>query len=144
RFRRRSPGLHRIPTRYWPGGDAATVRGRSRGHHLGAGELPGARPSHDCRPALRRRRAALRLRRSPEARPHRAYRWEAGVVSETESRKEEGPDEEARPLTGEPVGPAPMRLRAEPPRVTRLSRKVLAGLGLVASVGIGGTLIYAL
>lgn len=37
-----------------------------------------------------------------------------------------------------------MRLRPEPPRVTRLSRKVLAGLGLVASVGIGGALIYAL
>jgi type IV secretion system protein VirB10 len=37
-----------------------------------------------------------------------------------------------------------MRLRAEPPRVTRLSRKVLAGLGLVASVGIGGALIYTL
>ncbi len=65
-------------------------------------------------------------------------------MSETEPRKEEGPDEEARPLTGEPVGPAPMRLRAEPPRVTRLSRKVLTGLGLVASVGIGGALIYAL
>ncbi len=65
-------------------------------------------------------------------------------MSETEPRKEEGPDEEARPLTGEPVGPAPMRLRAEPPRVTRLSRKVLAGLGLIASVGIGGALIYAL
>ena len=65
-------------------------------------------------------------------------------MSETEPRKEEGPNEEARPLTGEPVGPAPMRLRAEPPRVTRLSRKVLAGLGLVASVGIGGALIYAL
>lgn len=65
-------------------------------------------------------------------------------MSETEPRKEEGPDEEARPLTGEPVGPAPMRLRAEPPRVTRLSRRVLAGLGLVASVGIGGALIYAL
>lgn len=65
-------------------------------------------------------------------------------MSETEPRKEEGPDEEARPLTGEPVGPAPMRLRAEPPRVTRLSRKVMAGLGLVASVGIGGALIYAL
>lgn len=64
-------------------------------------------------------------------------------MSETEPRKEEGPDEEARPLTGEPVGPAPMRLRAEPPRVTRLSRRVLAGLGLVASVGIGGALIYA-
>jgi len=65
-------------------------------------------------------------------------------VSETEPRKEEGPDEEAQLLTGEPVGPAQMRLRAEPPRVTRLSRKVLAGLGLVASVGIGGALIYAL
>ena len=39
---------------------------------------------------------------------------------------------------------APMRLRAEPPRVTRLSRRVLAGLGLVASLGIDGALIYAL
>lgn len=65
-------------------------------------------------------------------------------MSETDLRKEEGPDEDARPLTGAPVDPAPMRLRAEPPRVTRLSRKVLAGLGLVASVGIGGALIYAL
>jgi type IV secretion system protein VirB10 len=51
-------------------------------------------------------------------------------------------EDDARPLTGEPV--APMRLRAEPPRVTRLSRKVLAGLGIVAGVGIGGALIYAL
>ena len=39
---------------------------------------------------------------------------------------------------------APMRLRAEPPRVTRLSRKVLASVGLVVSLGIGGALIYAL
>ena len=39
---------------------------------------------------------------------------------------------------------APMRLRAEPPRVTRLSRKMLAGVGAVALVGIGGALIYAL
>ncbi|MDQ0470102.1 TrbI/VirB10 family protein [Labrys wisconsinensis] len=39
---------------------------------------------------------------------------------------------------------APMRLRAEPPRVTRLSRKVLASVGLVASIGVGGALIYAL
>lgn len=38
----------------------------------------------------------------------------------------------------------PMRLRAEPPRVTRLSRKVLASIGVVASLGIGGALIYAL
>jgi len=37
-----------------------------------------------------------------------------------------------------------MRLRAEPPRVTRLSRKVLAGVAAVALVGIGGSLIYAL
>ena len=39
---------------------------------------------------------------------------------------------------------APMRLRADPPRVTRLSRKVLAGVGAVALLGIGGALIYAL
>ena len=37
-----------------------------------------------------------------------------------------------------------MRLRPEPPRVTRLSRKVLAGLFLIAGAGIGGALIYAL
>lgn len=39
---------------------------------------------------------------------------------------------------------APMRLRAELPRVTRLSRKMLAGVGAAALLGIGGALIYAL
>ena len=73
-------------------------------------------------------------------------------MSEEHPEKEEGrkPDaapapeagDDARPLTGEPV--APMRLRPEPPRVTRLSRKVLAGLSLAASVGVGGALVYAL
>nr|WP_233283358.1 TrbI/VirB10 family protein [Agrobacterium tumefaciens] len=70
-------------------------------------------------------------------------------MSGVDSEKKEGqnPDapeapDDARPLTGEPV--APMRLRPEPPRVTRLSRKVLAGLGLAASLGVGGALIYAL
>ena len=64
-------------------------------------------------------------------------------MSDIDSRKEEGaePENVEQPLIGEPP---PMRLRAEAPRVTRLSRKVLAGLGLVASVGIGGALIYAL
>jgi len=38
----------------------------------------------------------------------------------------------------------PMRLRADPPRVTRLSRKMLAGVGAIALLGIGGALIYAL
>ena len=36
------------------------------------------------------------------------------------------------------------RLRAEPPRVLRLSRKVLAVLMMTTCVGIGGALIYAL
>ncbi len=62
-------------------------------------------------------------------------------MREPETRKE---DEDA-PLTGSAAdAAAPMRLRAEAPRVTRLSRKVLAGIGLVASVGLGGALIYAL
>lgn len=65
-------------------------------------------------------------------------------MSDIDPRKEEGPEANnaEQPLTGEPA--PPMRLRAEEPRVTRLSRKVFAGLGLVASVGIGGALIYAL
>lgn len=58
--------------------------------------------------------------------------------------RNEGEDA-AAPLTGSaPEAAAPMRLRADAPRVTRLSRKVLAGLGLVASLGIGGALVYAL
>lgn len=53
--------------------------------------------------------------------------------------------EDDAPLTGAPAdSTSTMRLRAEPPRVTRLSRKVLASVGLVASIGIGGALIYAL
>ena len=50
--------------------------------------------------------------------------------------------DDAQPLTGEPA--TAMRLRPEPPRVTRLSRKALAGLALVTSLGLGGALIYAL
>lgn len=62
-------------------------------------------------------------------------------MSDPEPRKEE----DDAPLTGSAGEAAdPMRLRGEAPRVTRLSRKVLAGIGLVASVGIGGALIYAL
>ncbi len=66
-------------------------------------------------------------------------------MNDINPRNDAGPEhgaDGAQPLTGEPA--APMRLRAEAPRVTRLSRKVLAGIGLVASVGIGGALIYAL
>lgn len=61
----------------------------------------------------------------------------------SDDRNEE--EEVGAPLTGSaPEAVAPMRLRAEAPRVTRLSRKVLAGLGLVASLGLGGALVYAL
>lgn len=51
-------------------------------------------------------------------------------------------EEDGLPLTGEPV--ASMRLRADPPRVTRLSRKMLGGVAMVASLGIGAALVYAL
>lgn len=37
-----------------------------------------------------------------------------------------------------------LRLRGDPPRVMRLSRKALVVLGLFASAGIGGSLLYAL
>ncbi len=62
-------------------------------------------------------------------------------MSEPGHRKED----DGAPLAGPADdAAAPMRLRGEAPRVTRLSRKMLAGIGLVASVGIGGALIYAL
>jgi type IV secretion system protein VirB10 len=68
---------------------------------------------------------------------------EEGRGPANDARPEEAPVEDnARPLTGEPA--AAMRLRAEPPSVTRLSRKALAGLGLAASLTVGGALIYAL
>src|SRR3546814_15816814 len=44
-----------------------------------------------------------------------------------------------------PAGsPEDFSLRGSPPLVTRLSRKALAVIGIVAGVGIGGPLIYAL
>lgn len=56
------------------------------------------------------------------------------------------PNDADAPLAGTPPGDtaAPMRLRGEPLRVTRLSRKVLGGISLVAALGVGGALIYAL
>ncbi|HWU96448.1 MAG TPA: conjugal transfer protein TraI, partial [Sphingomonas sp.] len=52
---------------------------------------------------------------------------------------QESNHEDDAPLTGASANSAPtMRLRAEPPRVTRLSRRVLASVGLVASIGVGG------
>lgn len=71
-----------------------------------------------------------------ESGKNEATRPEASV------RPDPNVNDDARPLTGEPV--PPMRLRAEPPRVTRLSRKALASIGLVGSLTVGGALIYAL
>ncbi|MEZ0242937.1 MAG: TrbI/VirB10 family protein [Sphingomonas sp.] len=42
-----------------------------------------------------------------------------------------------------PLQPADLRLHGSPPRVTRLSRKALATVGLATTVTIGGALIYA-
>jgi type IV secretory pathway VirB10-like protein len=48
-----------------------------------------------------------------------------------------GPDRRDRP-------PSEMRLRSPRPPVTRLSRKVLIGLGAIAALGVGGALFLAL
>lgn len=46
---------------------------------------------------------------------------------------------------GEPqVRPGHLRLRPDRPRVTRLSRKVLIGLGGIAALGVGGAIFFAL
>lgn len=61
------------------------------------------------------------------------------------SEGERPEEDEGMPLSGSPTdAAAPMRLRAETPRVTRLSRKVLAGLAIAGCLGVGGALIYAL
>lgn len=70
------------------------------------------------------------------------------MIKPDNNRKEEASssdEDDAVPLTGSSGEPVPtMRLRADAPRVTRLSRKVLAGLGVVTALGVGGALIYAL
>ena len=43
-----------------------------------------------------------------------------------------------------PLGAGDLRLRGDPPRVTRLSRKALTVVALLTTAGIGGALIYAL
>ncbi|GLS99087.1 conjugal transfer protein TraI [Sphingobium jiangsuense] len=48
------------------------------------------------------------------------------------------------PAAPQPADPRPFQLRGNPPRVMRLSRKALAVMGIVAGLGIGGSLIYAL
>lgn len=53
--------------------------------------------------------------------------------------------EEAAPAEAPaPSSAGDFRLRGAPPRVTRLSRKALAVVGVAAGLGIGGSLIYAL
>ncbi len=54
----------------------------------------------------------------------------------------EGPEEQ--PPAPTPVVPPDLRLRGERPRVTRLSRKVLIGLGAVSALAVAGALGYAL
>jgi len=63
---------------------------------------------------------------------------ETDVEVDTDGDK---PDDD-RPVA--PASPDGFRLGGEPPRVMRLSRKALAIIGLLASAGIGGALIYAL
>lgn len=55
----------------------------------------------------------------------------------------DAPNEE-RSAAPEPAVPQDLRLRSEGPRVTRLSRKVLIGLGGVSALAIAGALGYAL
>lgn len=43
-----------------------------------------------------------------------------------------------------PAGAGVLRIAGSPPRVVRLSRKALASIGVVAGLGVGGALIYAL
>src|SRR3546814_20818876 len=50
----------------------------------------------------------------------------------------------ATPAAPAPADPAGFRLRGETPRVMRLSRKVIAGIGAVGSPAVGGALPFSL
>jgi type IV secretion system protein TrbI len=58
-------------------------------------------------------------------------------VTDSSSRSDERPSQAVRPAED-------MRLRASRPAVTRLSRKVLFGLGALGAIGIGGASLLAL
>lgn len=59
-----------------------------------------------------------------------------------------GEEEDREAATPEPptppANPDAFRLRGEPPRVVRLSRRALVTLGSITALGVGGALIYAL
>ena len=104
-------------------GDGQLVNYRVNGNHMIVDRLFAA--------------AELQARRqAPADRAHRPHRREAAVVTDA-PREEGGSNEGSRP-------PEEMRLRSSRPPVTRLSRKVLLGLGTAAAIGIGGALFFAL
>jgi type IV secretion system protein VirB10 len=53
-------------------------------------------------------------------------------------------DAEAAPPSEPVADPSAFRLRGDPPRVVRLSRRALITIGSVTALGLGGALIYAL
>ncbi|MBI1340802.1 conjugal transfer protein TraI [bacterium] len=63
-------------------------------------------------------------------------------MGDTETGREEKPDEPRR--RGEADIAAELRLRPDPPRVMRLSRKAIATLATVGALGLGAILIVAL
>src|SRR6185437_1366207 len=75
-------------------------------------------------------------RRPSEDRSHRQDGREAAAVTDIE------PDDPAPHESGQRA-PSEMRLRSARPPVTRLSRKVLIGLGAIAGLAIGGALFLA-
>lgn len=60
------------------------------------------------------------------------------------SQPEQAPVADTAPAPRAASDPQAFRLRGSPPRVMRLSRKMLAAVGVVAGLGIGGSLTYAL
>ena len=134
RLRRRAEGLYRVPARHPPGRDAAALRHRTR-RRLGTRQLSRQPQFLHRRSPVRRRRAPARRQGQRAARPHRPQRWKAALMV-----TEGGEEDRAAPS----VAPPDLRLRGEPPRVTRLSRKVLIGLGAASALAIAGALGYAL
>ena len=136
-LRRRLESLYRNAARPRPGRGAAALRHRTA-RRRPARQLPRPPELLHRRSPVRRRRASAR-RRSSADRSHLPNRREAGM-SEERTRGTRLPSPSR--LASDPA--ASLRLRSERPRVTRLSRKVLAGGAAIALIAVSGAVFWAL
>src|SRR3546814_2277852 len=109
--------------------------------------MSGARPEHNRRWAGWRRRARAGNQEERATRADHTRRCQARRAVMTDANDEPAATEPDKPHQTPPTpagSPADLSLRGTPPLVSRLSGKAMAVIGIVAGVGLGGSVIYAI